>query len=510
MQDRHVLDELEGVRVLLVIRRKVRRHLQRAVEHDIERELIGQRRGRPVRGFIPAVVEIKDAGREVHWAREQAGERQDRSVVGRVAAAAGRVVLLSAGALAGHHMRPGAAQPGILNGLVDVEHDLVPREGLDRLLVVAHHVLAVVPLVLGFPALVGMFDLAAEIDIPGLDGRHPEFLVHRESVIHLAFVVRDGASGLVMPDDGDAFRGGVPSDFFDIEIGMGLGEVHVDARAAPPPFPASVPALDQDIRDAVLCAEINISFRVFCGGTMVRARVPSGCAEMHFPPDPDVFLRLDPRDFLELVRLVEVQDQVGRDQLARAVADLKRSPGRDVRGGGFDQDEAVIAAPGRQVGLQGVIAGSGKGHARIVDERGLVEAQEKPIGGFHREGGVDDGRRIDGADGRLLPQVLVMETPVGRNPPSDVVAWKHELSYLVGDLEGVEVRLFGPLIAEADVVVIDTEDDHHAQWLIGDGLDGRPQLVAVVADVLLFAPDLRPGLVERGLLDVDQREILGQ
>ena len=148
--DRDVANELER-RLLVVVLRKIGRHLQRRVEHDIERELLGQRRARP-RLFQPArpsrsllEQEVEDPGREIHRAGEHAREEENRLVLRRIAAVpAPRVVLLPARALAGHHVRIRPALAGVVHRLVRVHHDAVVRRRLDHLAVVVHHVLAIV------------------------------------------------------------------------------------------------------------------------------------------------------------------------------------------------------------------------------------------------------------------------------------------------------------------------------------------------------------------------------
>ena len=92
------------------------------------------------------IRQVEDAGREIHRPGEQPRERQDRFVVGRIAAVgAPGVVFLAAGAFAGHQIRIGAAEAGRLDRLVDVEHDVVLGRFFDHVLVMPDHVLAVVP-----------------------------------------------------------------------------------------------------------------------------------------------------------------------------------------------------------------------------------------------------------------------------------------------------------------------------------------------------------------------------
>src|SRR5256886_16188853 len=114
--DRHVPDELER-RLVLVVLGQVRRHLQRRVEHDVERQLLGERgpgtrlpgAARPSITLAALDQDVEDARREVHRPVQHAREEQDRLVLGGGAPfGAPRGVLLPACALAAHHVGIGA------------------------------------------------------------------------------------------------------------------------------------------------------------------------------------------------------------------------------------------------------------------------------------------------------------------------------------------------------------------------------------------------------------------
>ena len=82
---RHVFDELEGIKVLLVALVQVGCHLERAVHRDIEGKLLHQcgAQLRLVRAVLRE-VSLEDTRRVVHRAAHQAGKRQDGGVVGAV------------------------------------------------------------------------------------------------------------------------------------------------------------------------------------------------------------------------------------------------------------------------------------------------------------------------------------------------------------------------------------------------------------------------------------------
>src|SRR2546430_1686645 len=98
----------------------------------VDGALRGERRARP--GLLgtagPAGAardqDVKDAWREVHRPGEQSREKENRLVLRRVAPLAPPgIVLLAARPLPRHHVRVGAPLPGVVNRLVDVQHDAV-------------------------------------------------------------------------------------------------------------------------------------------------------------------------------------------------------------------------------------------------------------------------------------------------------------------------------------------------------------------------------------------------
>ena len=96
-------------------------------------------------------------------------------MLGRIAAVgAPGVVFLAAGAFAGHQVRIRATQPGRLDRLVDVEHDRVLGGFVDHVLMVADHVLAVVPFAARLAGVVDPLQPLRPIDVAGLHGRDAE------------------------------------------------------------------------------------------------------------------------------------------------------------------------------------------------------------------------------------------------------------------------------------------------------------------------------------------------
>ena len=128
--------------------------------------------------------DVEDAWREIHRPIEQPCEKQDRLVLGRIAAlAAPGIVFLPARAFARHHVRVGTALARILDRLVYIQHDAVLRRLFDHVAVMIDHELA--PVRVAFTRLIR--------HIARFDRVQPERVIHRERTVHLPLVVLNAA-----------------------------------------------------------------------------------------------------------------------------------------------------------------------------------------------------------------------------------------------------------------------------------------------------------------------------
>ena len=235
--------------------------------------------------------------------------------------AAPGVVLLSPRSLPGHHVRVGAPLPGVVNRLVDVQHDAVLRGRLDHLAIVPHHVLSVVRV--AFARQVG--------DVARLDGVEAERMVEREGAIQLALVVLDSPRRLVVDDQLHTLLMGVARDLREIVIGIGSREREGVAVLNPVAVPADVPALDQHAAQSVGGGEVDVAFRVRGGRAVFGPRAPGHGADVHAPPDAHVLHRFDPARALEHAGWVQVEAEHRRHEIGCAVGELDGPPGRDER-----------------------------------------------------------------------------------------------------------------------------------------------------------------------------------
>src|SRR5690606_34202904 len=142
----------------------------------------------------------------------------------------------------------------------------------------------------------------------------------------LLLVIRDAARGFMMPDDFDAPVGRVRRERLQVEIRISLGETEHVAVRIPVTVPADIPALDQYAADAVFGRKVDVLLRLLRRCSVRRARAPGVPADVHAPPDANVLPRLYPGYVAELVRLVQVQDQVGVQQTDGVRRNLDRPP----------------------------------------------------------------------------------------------------------------------------------------------------------------------------------------
>ena len=151
-----------------------------------------------------------------------------------------------------------------------------------------------------------------------------------------------------------------------------------------------------------------------------------------------------------------------------------------------------------------------------VDVEAVVCLQHQ--GSLHA-GGREDGLRGVGRHGVFHQSadfrqagdgvVILLRVVVARNPIGGVVARHGELRMLFFYYKIVEVLLVGKFVAEAQAVVVEAEAEDDAA-LVGGLVEGDGQLVVVVADFALLAPDGFPSFIERGGLGVADDEACHQ
>ena len=260
-----------------------------------------------------------------------------------------------------------------------VDRDMMPGRILHHAQVVVAHPLSLMPFA-QHRALrhVLSFDLPGIADIAGLHRIDANRVEQRERLVHLPLVVADRATGLVVADQVHALRLRIGSESAQVVVGCRLAEIEVPAIGEPVAIPAHVPAFDQHAAEAVGGGEVDVALGVFRGRPVPRSRRPRFLVQVQRPPHPHVLVRLEPADIAEPVRLVEVEDQAGLDQVGRALADLDRPPRRLERRRPHDRR---WPATRRQRGMQHLPLALRQVHAGVVDQRRLVQGHVQAIVG---------------------------------------------------------------------------------------------------------------------------------
>ena len=185
---RHVLDELEGIHVFLVVLYHVGCHLQRAVHRDIECQLAGQR-GVDMIGVVGVVfthIHLKNTRGIVHRSALQPCEGKNGGMEGL--AAVGGLVLSAACCLIANEVGPGTTKACRTYGLVGIDHNMMLGSLLDAIEVVVHHPLTIMILPPGDDiAHIATFHGSVAILIHQLVGS-----------LQMALVVASGSRGLVV------------------------------------------------------------------------------------------------------------------------------------------------------------------------------------------------------------------------------------------------------------------------------------------------------------------------
>ena len=264
--------------------------------------------------------------------REHAREHQVYFVFRRIRRITPGVVFHATRALARDPVRIRAPQTRVLDGLVRIHRDVALRRFLDHAQVMARLHLAVMPFEMDAAIVAQRLHAAGVGHVTGLHRVDAELRVQIERGAQLLFVHGDVAGGFVMTHQAHALLLRIGRERHDVEVRIRLGEAELVAPREPVAVPALVPALDQHAAETIVRREVDVALRLGRGRAVFRPGAPGLRTQVHAPPDADVLERLHPGHVAELVRLVEVEDQVRHVQARRGVGDLQRAPrGRERR-----------------------------------------------------------------------------------------------------------------------------------------------------------------------------------
>ena len=220
----------------------------------------------------------------------------------------------------------------------------------------------------------------------------------------------------------------------EIRIRLGEAELVAAARTSRHPSPcSSLPPARREIHwpRRSRCSASSPPWSRHASAPEPQVFVPR-CMR---PPDADVLERLHPGHVAQLVRLIEVQDEIGHVQPGRIVGDLQRAPGRDegrraVPPSGPD-DEGDSTALSRWPVTR-------RSHMRgIVDQRRLVNGHVHAAGEFQRHRRM---RLRQFGQRRPVVEILVAIPLTARDPPGRGRLGDRKLGELIDDVDLLAAR----------------------------------------------------------------------
>ena len=259
-------------------------------------------------------VHLEDAGGVVHRTTLQTCEGKDGGVE-RLIAAKG-FILRAAGRFVADQVGVGAAESRGTYRLMGIDHDVMLGglgHGVEIMVV---HPLAVMM-------------LAARDDVADITRLHGivAVLVHKlVGLLHMALVIAHRRRGLVVHHQFYPFGMSILVQCIDVEVRIGRHEIeYIILAVAEPVLPADVPALDEQLVEAVLGCEVDVfaDIRIVGGMQPVRFGLgivhaveldggdiegvrPGLVAGDHFPPYAHILDGLDPGGVGILAGFVEV------------------------------------------------------------------------------------------------------------------------------------------------------------------------------------------------------------
>ena len=256
-----------------------------------------------------------------------------------------------------------------MDGFVHTKHDASFCRLFRDPPVVADHVLPVVPFELHISVIVAPLDALPVTHITRLDIAHTMSDIEIEGLLQLRFVVQNGRTGLMMPDQFHLPVPRIARHFRHVELRMRLREIEDLTVGDPIAVPAGVPPFHQHPVESMLGRKIDHPLGARCGRAVGRPGAPGSRAEMHLPPDARVFRRPDPARVGDAAGFVEVQCQRAFEQLGRVLGHLNHAPWRTHR---QRSAHPHTVGPRHQIGLQATLLGPPQGHAGEIGQRGLV------------------------------------------------------------------------------------------------------------------------------------------
>ena len=195
----------------------------------------------------------------------------------------------------------------------------------------------------------------------------------------------------------------------DVEIRIGSQEIeYFFLHIATPVFPTDVPSFYQDSIETMGCSKVNVTAHIgivgrmlarwlgmyIVGSIQLHGRIIMGIGPLpltgnHLPPYTHVLHRMNPGGILDLARLIEVENQVGRQNLAGIICNDHGTP-RAL--------ERSLHVSLHSLGIRGKPRGKGHGlviqiqvHGWIIHQSSLMQIDVDTIISLQLERGLYSG-----------------------------------------------------------------------------------------------------------------------
>ena len=180
-----------------------------------------------------------------------------------------------------HHIRPCTTDTGIFNRFVRIQRHFVTGSCFHHFLIVVDPILAVMKITIRESSRISCLkDMDTVVCVP----------LH--SMIHLALIVGNIPSGLVMADNFNSFFLCITNHFINVKVSIRFRKVKV--LHTTPAFPAFIPTFKQNAFNLIGSGKINVFLGIDSSGSMTFIHLPGFYAEMHPPPYTYIFHRTNP------------------------------------------------------------------------------------------------------------------------------------------------------------------------------------------------------------------------
>ena len=279
-------------------------------------------------------IHFKDTRCIIHRTTLQTGERQDGGM-SRFGSSES-LIFCTASTLVANQVRISAAETGRTHSLMGIYHDVIIGSTGYGMLIVIDFQLTVVM-------------LATRNDVAHITALYSivAIILHQlVSSVHILLIVHHRRRGFMMHNELHSLGMRILIECLDVEIRIWSQEIeYLFLHIATPVFPTDVPSFYQDCIETMGCSKVDVTAHIgivgrmlarwlgmyIVGSIQLHGRIIMGISPLtltgnHLPPYTYVLHRMNPGGILDLARLIEIENQVGRQHLAGIICNDHSTP----------------------------------------------------------------------------------------------------------------------------------------------------------------------------------------